>query len=102
MSVDKSPTATYPMRLLRTGDVISPTSMDHSVTVLACWLMRPSDVDSYAMWTVLCLLPESHHPFAVWTAYDRPEGWSLGQGYYCENIGIAVEQYEKQGGKYDL
>jgi hypothetical protein len=103
MGVDKSPTDTYPMRVLRAGDTITPTSMDYAVTVLACWLIRPSDVDAYAWWLVLCHQPHnSLHPYAVWDAYDRPDGWSLNNGDYCENIGRGVHCYEKRGGKYEL
>lgn len=101
---DKNPTETYPMRTLRIGDVVQAASMDKPVTILACWLLRPSDVDAYAMWTVLCLLPHNTlHPFAVWTAIDHPErGWSFGEGNYCENIGEAVTRYEGRGGKFSL
>jgi len=91
------------MRTLRVGDVLTPTSMDNAVTILACWLMRASDVDAYAIWTVLCHLPHNaRHPFAVWTAIDRPEGWSFGYGDYCENIGEGVARYEGRGGRYSL
>lgn len=100
MSVDKSPTDTYPMRLLSVGEVVTPTSSDYAYTVLACWLLRPSDIDTYAMWVVLCLLPHNPlHPFAVFTAYDRPEGWSFGNGEYCRNIADALHDYEVRGGK---
>ena len=103
MSVDKSPTDTYPMRTMRSGEKVSPVSYDHTVTVLACWLLRPSDVDAYAVWVVLCHLPHNErHPFAVWDAYDRPEGWSFGEGDYCANVSSAVERYEARGGKYSL
>jgi len=103
MSVDKSPTDTYPMRTLRSGEIINPASYEHAVTVLACWLLRPSDVDSYAVWVVLCHLPHNErHPFAVWNAYDRPEGWTFGEGDYCVNVSSAVERYESRGGKYSL
>jgi hypothetical protein len=91
------------MRLLKVGSTVQPVSMDEFVTVLACWLLRPSDVDAYAVWVVLCHLPHNTlHPFAVWTAYDRPEGWSFGSGSYHKTITGAVEQYETQGGKHDL
>ena len=101
--VGKSPTDTYPMRMLRAGEVITPTSMEHAVTVLACWLVRSSDVDAYAWWLVLCHLPHNPlHPFAVWTAYDRPEGWSLADGDYCEHVGTAVQRYEQRGGQFTL
>jgi hypothetical protein len=94
MGVDKSPTDTYPMRLLTVGETIAPRSMDAIVTVLACWLIRPSDVDAYAMWTVLCLNPDNTlHPYAVWTAFDRPEGWTMADGDYCRTLTEAVTAY---------
>lgn len=94
MSVDKSPTDTYPMRILSVSDVLTPVSMEHAVTVLACSLLRPSDVDAYAVWVVLCHLPHNpRHPFAVWDAYDRPEGWSFGSGEYCVTLVEAVGRY---------
>ena len=104
MSVDKSPTDTYPMRTLRTGDTVQATSMEHAVTILACWLMRPSDVDSYAWWLVLAHLPHNpHHPFAVWNAYDHPErGWSFANGDYCSTVSEATARYEARGGHYEL
>lgn len=103
MGVDKSPTDTYPMRIMRTGETIQATSMEHAVTVLACWLIAPSDVDAYAWWVVLCHTPHNEfHPFAVWNAYDRPEGWSFGNGDYFGNIGTAVKRYEERGGQYGL
>lgn len=103
-SDSKSPTDTYPMRTLRTGEVITPISGDNPVTILACWLMRPSDVDSYAWWLVLAHLPHNpFHPFAVWNAYDHPEnGWSFANGDYCVSISEAVEAFEARGGKYGL
>ena len=100
---DKSRTATYPMRTMRVGEVITAESGDKTVTVLACWLLRPSDVDAYAMWVVLCHLPHnSYHPFVVWTAFDRPEGWSFGSGDYCQDISEAVGFYERRGGRYPI
>jgi hypothetical protein len=94
MSIEKSPTDTYPMRLLNVGDKVKPVTYDNIVTVLACWLLRPSDVDAYAVWVVLCHLPENErHPFAVWDAYDRPEGWSFGEGDYCVDIASAMKRY---------
>jgi hypothetical protein len=91
------------MRTLRVGEVITPASSDNPVTVLACWLLRPSDVDAYAVWVVLCHLPHNaFHPFAVWTAYDRPEGWSFGGGDYCRDIAEGVAWYESRGGQYSL
>ena len=103
MGVDKSPTDTYPMRTLRVGEAVIPVSMENAVTVLACWLLRPSDVDAYAVWVVLCHLPHNDfHPFAVWTAYDRPEGWSFGGGDYCRDIAEGVAWYESRGGHYSL
>lgn len=103
MSVDKSPTDTYPMRLLKVGDVVSPTSSDNEVTILACWLIRPSDVDAYAWWLVMCLCPDNpRHPFTVWDAYDRPDGWSMNNGDYCATIERAVKAYADRGGKYQL
>lgn len=101
--VGKSPTDTYPMRTLSVGEVLTPVSMEHAVTVIACWLLRPSDVDAYAVWVVLCCLPHNTlHPFAVWDAYDRPEGWSFGMGDYCSTLSGAVEQYQRRGGRYTL
>jgi hypothetical protein len=101
--MEKSPTDTYPMRIIKVGEVVTPSSGDHSVTVLARWLIRPSDIDAYAVWVVLCHLPHNdRHPFAVWTAYDRPEGWSLANGDYCMDIREAVTTYESRGGKYSL
>lgn len=101
MGVDKSPMDTYPMRLLAVGERVNPVSYDHPVFVLACWLISPSDVDAYAMWDVLCFLPhEPLHPFVVWTAYDRPEGWSFGNGDYCRTLDVAVSKYEGRGGRY--
>lgn len=102
--VGKSPTDTYPMRTLRTGEVVQPASMEHAVTVLACWLLRPSDVDAYAVWVVLCHLPHNPlHPFAVWDAVDHPErGWSFGSGDYCVTLLEAVGRYGERGGKYHL
>lgn len=101
---DKSPTDTYPMRFLRVGDVITPTSApDIAVTVLACWLMRPSDVDAYAWWVVVCHLPHAdnlRHPFVVWDAYDRPDGWLFSHGDYCHDLPSAVERYGERGGKW--
>jgi hypothetical protein len=89
------------MRLLRVGSTVQPASMENAVTILACWLLRPSDVDAYAVWVVMCHLPHNTlHPFAVWTAYDRPEGWSFGSGSYCETVSEAVQKYEAQGGQY--
>ena len=55
MGVDKSPTETYPMRILKVGDSFTPSSGSNPVTILACWLSRPSDIDAYAVWVVLCL-----------------------------------------------
>lgn len=100
---DKSPTDTYPMRTLRVGEVVTAQSSDHAVTVLACWLIRPSDVDAYAVWVVLCHLPHNdYHPFAVWNAIDRPDGWYFGNGNYCYDIAEAVTVYEARGGKHSL
>ena len=86
MGVDKSPTDTYPMRLLKVGDSFTPSSSDNPITILACWLSRPSDIDSYA----------------VWNAVDRPEGWHMEQGDYCRTITEATAQYERRGGQYHL
>lgn len=103
MGVDKSPTDTYPMRLLSVGETIQPKSMDALVTILACWLISPSDVDAYATWLVLCLNPDNQfHPYAVWTAYDRPDGWTMGNGDYCRTLPEAVTAYEGRGGQYNL
>lgn len=104
MSADKAErTEPYPMRLLRVGEVVTPQSSDHPLTILACWLLRPSDVDAYAWWVVLCHLPHNErHPFAVWNAYDRPEGWSFAHGDYCVDISEAVESYKARGGKHSL
>ena len=103
-SDSKSPTDTYPMRTLHVGEVITPTSGDNPVTVLACWLMSPSDVDTYAWWLVLAHLPHNpHHPFAVWNAYDNPDrGWSFANGDYCTTLAEATEQFEARGGKHAL
>ena len=101
--VGKSPTDTYPMRLLKVGDSFTPSSGSNPITILACWLSRPSDVDSYAVWVVLCLLPHNTlHPFAVWNAVDRPEGWHMENGDYRETITGATAQYERRGGQYTL
>jgi hypothetical protein len=87
------------MRFMRVGEVVTPASSEYAYTVLACWLLRPSDVDAYAVWVVLCHLPHNErHPFAVWTAYDRPEGWSFGNGDYYDNLPDALATYEKRGG----
>lgn len=103
MGVDKSPTDTYPMDLLSVGDSIFPVTMVHAVTILACWLMRPSDVDSYAVWVVICFVPENHlHKFVVWNAIDRPDGWSMESGDYCRDMEEALTAYAKRGGKHRL
>lgn len=101
MGVDKSPTDTYPMRLPSVGDRLNPTTYENPVLVLACWLMRPSDVDAYAWWLVLCFLPnETAHKFVVWNAYDRPEGWTFGSGDYYASVDKALRQYEARGGQH--
>jgi len=104
MGVDKSPTETYPMRLLKVGETFTPSSSSNPVTILACWLSRPSDIDAYAVWVVLCLLPHNtFHPFAVWNAIDTPhDGWHMEGGDYCHTITEATAQYERRGGQYEL
>lgn len=93
----------YPMRLLTVGETLAPTTYDQAVTVLACWLMRPSDVDAYAWWLVLCFRPnDPFRKFVVWEAYDRPEGWGLGHGDYYATLNDAVKRYEERGGRFSL
>ena len=101
--VGKSPTDTYPMRTLEVSESIFAKSMVHAVTILACWLLRPSDVDAYAVWVVVCHNPDNAlHPFVVWNAIDRPEGWCMEGGDYCSTISEAVKRYESRGGRYSL
>lgn len=96
--MDKSPTDTNPMRLLEVGERVSPTTSEYTYTVLACWLAQPSDVDTYARWVVLCHLPHNDfHPFAVWLAYDRPDGWYFSNGEYYKNLADAMDNYENRG-----
>ena len=103
MEGDKNPTDTHPMRLLAVGDTLNATTHGTPVLVLACWLLRPSDVDAYAWWLVLCVRPdEPFHKFVVWEAYDRPEGWGLGHGDYCATVADAVKRYEERGGRFTL
>lgn len=103
-NTSKSPTDTYPMRTLSVSEVVQSASMSDPVTVLACWLMSPSDVDTYACWVVLCHLPHNaYHPFAVWDAIDHPDrGWSFSCGNYCATLDEATTRYEARGGHYKL
>lgn len=101
MSVDKSPLDTYPMRILRVSEQVTPVSADSTYTVLACELLHPSDVDAYAVWLVLCHLPdEQFTPFAVWRAYDRPEGWYFANGEYFRTVAGAVRLYNAEAEPY--
>lgn len=103
MEGDKTTSVAYPMRPLVVGSALNATTHDSSVLVLACSLVAPSDVDAYAWWLVLCFRPdEPVHRFVVWNAYDRPEGWALGNGDYCATASDAVKRYEERGGTFTL
>ena len=88
-----------PINTLAVGQVITPTTSDKSVTVLACSERLPARDGTYAVWTVICHLPHnSLHPFAVWFAIDRPEGWAFENGDYCLNLTEALASYASRSG----
>lgn len=84
----------HTMRSLSVGEQVSPTTSEYTYTVLACRLLRESTNDSHAVWKVLCFLPHNDfHPFAVWTAYDNPDGWAFADGEYRSDISEALTAY---------
>lgn len=92
--------STEPVPTLSVGDTIEAVSMSHPVTVLAGTLLAPAGDGTYPWWVVLCHLPHNgRHPFAVWNAYQRPEGWSFANGNYSATLGEAWQAYTARGGE---
>lgn len=54
--------------------------------------------DTYAAWTVICVNKEELHPYVVWTAIARPDGFIVESGDYCSTLEDALKAYKKRGG----
>lgn len=99
MRLDNPFSLVHSARSLSIGGTVEATSMSEPVTVLAYVLVAPAGKGTYPWWLVLCHLAHNErHPFAVWNAYDRPEGWSFGNGDYCATLGEAWQAYTTRGG----
>ena len=105
MRVDKYPLITQAPtnlphdqpELLVIGDTFTPCSSTFPVTILASGLLR--SYGAYAVWSVLCLIPHNTlHPFGVWVAVCRDDGWYLESGDYCADLPSALARYEVRFG----
>ena len=94
MRVDKS----YPAETsLAIGETFTPCSSTFPVILLACSLLRSGGLRP--VWAVLCLIPHNTlHPFGVWNATSRDDGWHLESGDYRSDLLSAVTSYEVRAG----
>jgi hypothetical protein len=55
--------------------------------------------DCFAHWVVIAEREATPHPFVVWNAVARTEGWHFEAGEYYATYDEAYEAYERRGGR---
>lgn len=95
-------TTLHPINTLAVGQTFTPTTTDRprTFTVLAASQKFAAGEGTYAVWVVLYQnTGNAHHPFAIHYATDRPEGWALTNGEYCETLTEALGIYARRSGQ---